>query len=59
MSLLEEFEANLRIKEEEEKMEKFLKAMDKTKEFILGKYQKPKKVVKPKKKRTYKRRSKK
>jgi len=58
MSLLEEFEVNLRIKEEEE-MEKFLKAMDDTKEFILGKYQKPKKVVKPKKKRTYKRRSKK
>jgi len=55
MSSLDEFE--LRSKEEE--MEKFLKAMEDTKEFILGKYQKPKKVTKPKKKRTYKRRSKK
>tara|TARA_R100000655_G_scaffold71153_1_gene109561 strand:- start:303 stop:473 length:171 start_codon:yes stop_codon:yes gene_type:complete len=56
MSLLDEFELQLKEKEE---MEKFLKVINDTKEFILGKYQKPKKVTKPKKKRTYKRRSKK
>ena len=55
MSSLDEFE----LKSKEEEMENFLKAMEDTKEFILGKYQKPKKVTKPKKKRTYKRRRKK
>ena len=57
MSILDEFELEIKI-EEEKKMKKFLKAIKDTTEFIVGK----KKVMpkaKPKKKRTYKRRSKK